>query len=172
MKKFLGMLVVFVMIAVLLVGCGDPIRGLLTATTETPAPSAILIDGGVLCTSNTLITYRTYEVHDTYNCDQDGYLIVSYGQNLKGLVTISNYSPVKGEIVTGTYDFTKTLADQSKVTLDDCEISTNSSLHERVSNGKFTILAKGETTTYTLRCVDGNKTIDAQFTLRAPAYGG
>ena len=167
--KSFAIFAALVIMMTMLIGCSiDPVRDLLTAT-ETPAPiHAIIIDDGVLCTSNTLITYRTYEVNDAYSCDQEGYLIVSYGQNLKGLVTISNYSPVKGEIVNGTYSFTK---DQS-ISLDDCEISSGNDLHERVSDGKFTILATGETTTYELRCIDGNSTVDAQFTLRKPAFGG
>lgn len=162
-KKSFAIFCVLMVMAFLLVGCSSSS----IQSTATPAIYAIVNDGGVLCSSNTMITYRTNQRLDMFDCDQEG-LIVSGSQNLKALVTVSNFSPVKGETVTGAYSFIK---DQS-VSLDNCEISAGNTLHERVNDGKFTILATGETTTYTLRCIDEETSVEAEFTLRTPAFGG
>lgn len=165
MKKSSVLFIVLAMVIVtVLTGCSNSHQ---PKVVETPI-GVVVNDGGALCLNDTMITYRTYEKLDAYDCTKDG-LIVSGSQNLKALVTVSNFSPVKGETVTVTYSFKK---DES-IVLDDCEISADAGLHTRVSDGKFTIMATGTTSTYTLRCVvDKKPTIEAEFTLRAPAFGG
>ena len=163
-KRFF-VLMSIVLLAWLFMGCGK--KDDLSANATSASIFPIVNDGGVLCSNDTMITYRTHERLDTFNCNQEEGLVVSGSQNLKMYVTVSNFSPTQGETVNITYSFKK-----DDVLVDNCEISADAGLHERLNDGTFTITATGTTSTYTLHCIDGNSTIDAQFVIRAPAFGG
>ena len=165
-KKFFVLMTIVVVSALFFMGCAKKDDSS-NKQTATPAIYAIVNDGGVLCSNDTMITYRTYQPLDTFNCNQEDGLIASGSQNLKMYVTVSNFSPVKGETVIVMYSFKK-----DDILVDNCEISADAGLHERLNDGTFTITATGTTSTYTLHCIDGNSTIDAQFVIRAPAFGG